>query len=83
LQEKYGGKLDIKGRIFKMERVLAFGCHPDDIEFMCAGTLALLAEKGFEIHLATMTTGQVGHPDLKPEQIVSIRLKESENSAKY
>lgn len=65
-----------------MERILAFGCHPDDIEFMCAGTLALLADKGFEIHLATMTGGEVGHPDLKPEQIRAVRLKENENSAK-
>lgn len=65
-----------------MERVLAFGCHPDDIEFMCAGTLALLKEKGFEIHLATMTGGEVGHPYLKPEEIRAIRLKESEESAK-
>ena len=31
-----------------MEKVLAFGCHPDDVEFMSAGTLALLAEKGFD-----------------------------------
>ena len=31
------------------DRILAFGCHPDDIEFMAAGTLALLAREGFEI----------------------------------
>ena len=28
------------------DRVLAFGCHPDDVEFMSSGTLALLAERG-------------------------------------
>ncbi len=28
------------------KRVLAFGAHPDDVEFMCAGTLALLAKRG-------------------------------------
>jgi len=28
-----------------MDRVLAFGCHPDDVEYWAAGTLALLAEK--------------------------------------
>ena len=26
--------------------ILAIGAHPDDIEFMCAGTLALLRERG-------------------------------------
>ena len=42
------------------DRVLAFGCHPDDIEFMAAGTLALLAERSFEIHMATLTGSEVG-----------------------
>jgi LmbE family N-acetylglucosaminyl deacetylase len=65
-----------------MEKVLAFGCHPDDVEFMSAGTLALLAEKGFEVHIATITGGEVGHPELKPEQIRAVRLKENENSAR-
>ena len=45
-----------------MKRILAFGCHPDDVEFMAAGTLALLAELGYEIHIATMAGGEVGSP---------------------
>lgn len=65
-----------------MKRVLAFGCHPDDIEFMAAGTLALLAEHGYEIHLATMTGGEVGSPTLSHEQIKAKRLAEAETSAK-
>jgi LmbE family N-acetylglucosaminyl deacetylase len=65
-----------------MKRVLAFGCHPDDIEFMAAGTLALLADKGCEIHLATMTGGEVGSSDLKSQQIREKRLQEAEDSAK-
>jgi LmbE family N-acetylglucosaminyl deacetylase len=28
------------------DRVLAFGCHPDEVEFMAAGTLALLTRQG-------------------------------------
>lgn len=64
-----------------MERVLAFGCHPDDVEFMAAGTLALLAQAGFEIHIASMTGGEVGAPDLTSAQIKAIRLKESEAAA--
>ncbi len=65
-----------------MERVLAFGCHPDDIEFMAAGTLALLAERGYEIHLATMAGGEVGSPTLNSQQIRAQRLKEAERSAR-
>ncbi len=65
-----------------MDRVLAFGCHPDDVEFMCAGTLALLARQGYEIHLATMTGGEVGSPNLTSPQIKAIRLKEAEAAAK-
>ena len=63
-------------------RVLAFGCHPDDIEFMAAGTLALLAERGYEVHLATMTGGEVGSPTLSREAIKTKRLCEAEASAK-
>ena len=64
-----------------MDRILAFGCHPDDIEFMAAGTLVLLAERGYEIHLATMTGGELGHPTLPPQQIRAKRLQEAANSA--
>lgn len=64
-----------------MERILAFGCHPDDMEFMCAGTLALLAERGYEIHIATMTGGELGSPDLPMAEIRQKRLKEAASSA--
>jgi N-acetylglucosamine malate deacetylase 1 len=64
-----------------MDRILAFGCHPDDVEFMAAGTLALLAQKGYEIHTATMTGGEVGHPTMSPQQIRACRLQEAANAA--
>ncbi len=64
-----------------MDRILAFGCHPDDVEFMAAGTLALLAAQGYEIHLATMTGGEVGHPTLPPQQIRARRLEEARQAA--
>lgn len=65
-----------------MDRVLAFGCHPDDVEFMAAGTLMLLAQQGFELHIATMTGGEVGHPTLSPQQIRAQRLNEAAEAAK-
>lgn len=64
-----------------MDRVLAFGCHPDDVEFMAAGTLALLADRGYEIHTATMTGGEVGHPTMPPQQIRAKRLQEAAAAA--
>ncbi len=65
-----------------MERVLAFGCHPDDVEFQCAGTLALLAQAGYEIHIATTAGGEMGSPVLPPQEIREKRLAESVASAK-
>ena len=65
-----------------MDRILAFGCHPDDIEFMAAGTLALLAQRGYEIHCATITGGELGHPTLSPQEIREVRTGEAAASAK-
>jgi LmbE family N-acetylglucosaminyl deacetylase len=65
-----------------MNRVLAFGCHPDDIEFSAAGTLALLAERGWEIHLATMAGGEVGSPTDTSQGIRKRRLIEAADSAR-
>ena len=64
-----------------MDRVLAFGCHPDDVEFQCAGTLALLAQRGYEIHIATMAGGEMGSPELPPQRIREKRLGECAASA--
>ena len=61
--------------------VLGFLCHPDDTEFMCAGALALLKDKGWEIHIATMTPGDCGSATHSREQISKIRRKESANAA--
>ena len=64
-----------------MHRVLAFGCHPDDVEFICAGTLALLAQRGCEIHIAIMAGGEMGSPTLPRDEIRALRLKEAQAAA--
>jgi LmbE family N-acetylglucosaminyl deacetylase len=64
-----------------LERVLAFGAHPDDVEFQCSGTLALLAERGCEIHIAVMGGGEFGSATLSPQEIRRTRLAESESAA--
>ena len=62
--------------------VLAVGCHPDDVEIFCAGTLALLKEKGWNIEIATMTNGDCGSATLSREEISEVRKKEAATSAK-
>ncbi len=53
--------------------VLSLLAHPDDAEFMCAGTLALLHDRGWDIHIATMTPGDCGSAELGREEISRIR----------
>lgn len=61
--------------------VLGIFAHPDDAEFMCAGTLSLLKKKGWKIHIATMTPGDKGTAELSREEISQTRKSEAENSA--
>ena len=61
--------------------VLAIHAHPDDIEFQCAGTLALLKERGCSIAIATMTAGDCGSAELGPEQISEVRRGEAKAAA--
>jgi LmbE family N-acetylglucosaminyl deacetylase len=61
--------------------VLAIVAHPDDAELTCAGTLALLRDKGWKVFIATMTAGDCGSATLSREKISSIRKMESEKAA--
>ncbi len=57
--------------------VLSFGAHPDDAEFMCAGTLALLCERGWDVHISTMAPGDCGTVEYSREEISRIRKAEA------
>jgi LmbE family N-acetylglucosaminyl deacetylase len=61
--------------------VLAIVAHPDDAEFLCAGTLALLKEKGWGIEMATMTGGDCGSMKYSREKISEIRKREAASAA--
>lgn len=62
-------------------RVLAIHAHPDDIEFQCAGTLALLKQRGCHITTATMTPGDCGSAELGSEEISAVRRSEAQAAA--
>ena len=61
--------------------VLSLGAHPDDAEFFCAGTLALLRQKGWDVHIATMTPGDCGTVQYSREEISRIRRAEAAKAA--
>ncbi|MCC6162666.1 MAG: PIG-L family deacetylase [Acidobacteria bacterium] len=65
-----------------MPRVLALMAHPDDIEITCAGTLILLKDAGWDVHMATMTAGDLGSSTLPAAAIARIRRKEAAASAR-
>ena len=60
---------------------LAVGAHPDDVEFVMAGTLSLLARAGFEPHILTVANGSGGTVRHSHEQIIRIRRKEAQRAA--
>jgi len=61
--------------------VLAVGAHPDDIEFMMAGTLLRLKELGASIHMWNVAAGNCGTATLEREEITRIRAEEARASA--
>ncbi len=62
-------------------RILAIHAHPDDVEIQCAGTLALLRRKGFDVTIATMTPGDCGTAEYSAEEISEIRRGEAKSAA--
>ena len=62
-------------------RILAIHAHPDDVEFQCAGTLALLKQRGCTISIATMTAGDCGSAEMGCDEISRVRRGEGRNAA--
>lgn len=64
---------------WKEKTILLIGAHPDDDAYSM-GTLALLQANGNEIHIAILTTGNVGtqDPDLSMVDLARIRKQEEQ-----
>ena len=60
---------------------MAIAAHPDDIEFMMAGTLILLREAGYDIHYMNLSTGNCGSLEYNSSDTIKIRMKEAQRSA--
>ncbi|MEO6034771.1 MAG: PIG-L family deacetylase [Verrucomicrobiota bacterium] len=67
----------------KARRVaFAIAAHPDDIEFMMAGTLLLLKNAGYEIHYMNLSRGNCGSIVTDSPTTARIRLQEAKQAAK-
>lgn len=63
-------------------RALAIAAHPDDIEFVMAGTLLLLREAGWELHCLNLSTGNLGSLTVSPARIAKARRREAQAAAR-
>ena len=61
--------------------VLAIAAHPDDIEFVMAGTMLQLAAVGWKLHYFNIANGCCGSKNLDASTCASVRLKEAASAA--
>jgi LmbE family N-acetylglucosaminyl deacetylase len=62
--------------------VLAIGCHPDDVEIACAGTLAKCVKRGDKVIVAHLCNGSLGHVIIKPPELIPMRAQEARDAGK-
>jgi LmbE family N-acetylglucosaminyl deacetylase len=59
------------------KRAFAVAAHPDDIEFVMAGTLILLRDAGYEIHYMNIANGCCGSTEHNASDTARIREQEA------
>lgn len=64
-----------------MKTAIAIAAHPDDIEFLMAGTLMLLRQAGYQIHYWNLANGCCGTTRYDGETIARIRREEALEAA--
>lgn len=64
-----------------MATILAIHAHPDDVEHLCAGTLALLAAAGHAVKIVTVTAGECGSDETDLPATAGIRRAEAAAAA--
>ncbi len=60
--------------------VLAIGCHPDDIEINCAGTLAKCVKRGDNVTVCHVCNGNLGHVIIPPDELRVMRANEAKKA---
>ena len=63
-------------------RVIVFGAHPDDCEYVAAGVAARWASKGHAVKFVSCTNGDVGHHAMAGGPLAQRRTAEVKRCAK-
>ncbi len=64
------------------KHILAIHAHPDDVEILAGGTVALLSKAGHRVTIVTMTPGDCGSAELDADDIAAVRRAEAASSAR-
>lgn len=60
--------------------VLAIGCHPDDVEVNCAGTLLRCIERGDKVTVCHVANGNLGHEEINEDELRAMRALEAKKA---
>lgn len=68
----------------EVKRLIVVAAHPDDLETICGGAVALLAQRGAEIFSVNCTLGDIGTQDAATTRpaVATTRLNEAEAAAR-
>src|SRR5919202_2386806 len=67
---------------FRGDRVLAVVVHPDDVELLCAGTLARARDDGAAVGVFVLCQGDKGQPAERVADLAAVRRRELAAAAK-
>jgi LmbE family N-acetylglucosaminyl deacetylase len=66
------------------KKIAVIVAHPDDAEFVCAGTIARWVDEGHEVVYVLLTSGDKGSddPEMTPERLAATREAEQREAAR-
>jgi N-acetylglucosamine malate deacetylase 1 len=68
---------DSHGAAPRKLRIIVFGAHPDDAELKAGGVAIKWAKLGHHVKMVSVTNGDAGHWNMKPEDLAKRRLAEA------
>ena len=66
----------------KKLRIIVFGAHPDDCELKAGGVAAKWTAQGHAVKMVAVTNGDIGHWQIKGEELAKRRLAETKSADK-